>query len=116
MDAGKLRHRVHLQASEGLQDSVGQPDADWVTVATVWASVEPLNGREYFTSQQIVSEVTTRIMMRYQPLLNIPAVNERMRIAFQGKNYDIKDVIDVDMLHRTHVLMCGTGVVTYDNA
>ena len=113
MDAGKLKHRVQIQAQNGAQDSVGQPDEDFATVATVWADVEPLNGREYFTAQQIVGEVTTRITMRYQPIIDVVAVNERVRIVFEGLNYSIKNVIDVDMRHVTHVLMCGTGVVVY---
>jgi hypothetical protein len=43
------------------QDAYGQPVEGWTTVATVWAAVDMLTGRELFTAQQAQSEATVRM-------------------------------------------------------
>jgi len=48
------------------QDDSGQPLDDWIPVATVWAAIEPLRGREFFAAQAVNAEVTTRIRIRYR--------------------------------------------------
>lgn len=47
-------------------DEAGQPIDDWHPVATVWAAIIPLRGRELESARQIHAEVTTRIEMRYR--------------------------------------------------
>lgn len=111
MRAGKLRQSVTIQSrTNDDQDSVGQPQDPWRGVVTVRADVEPLSGREYFNAQQIVSEVTTRITIRYRP--GITTNNRVVLHDSKGDtNYDVLDVIDVDMRHRELQLMCRTGLI-----
>ena len=80
MKAGKLRHRVTLQEDQaaGTQDSYGQEVEDWQDVATVWAAVEPLQGREFLGGKQLVAEVTTRIRIRYFSGLQIETATVAM--------------------------------------
>lgn len=107
MKAGKLRQVVTIQSrTNDDQDSVGQPQDPWRGVVTVRADIAPLNGREYFSAQQVVSEVTTKITIRYRPDVTV-----ENRIVFGDINYDILDVIDVDMRHHELQLMCMAGLI-----
>jgi SPP1 family predicted phage head-tail adaptor len=105
--AGELRQRVEIQRRTDTQDSVGQPIPVWSTVATVWARVEPLSGREFFTGQQLAAETDTRITIRFFSGLDA----RTMRAVHEGVNYDIRDVIDEEKLGVTHTLMCKSGLV-----
>jgi len=66
LQAGKLNHRVAIQSSTSAQGATGEPTKSWDTDATVWASVEPIAGREYFAAQQVAADVTHRVRMRYR--------------------------------------------------
>lgn len=60
MEIGKLRHRVIIQQNIQVQDSEGVMTENWVNLATVWASIELLQGRELLAAQAIAAEVSTR--------------------------------------------------------
>ncbi|WP_417292318.1 phage head closure protein [Desulfovibrio porci] len=100
MRAGALRHQVTLQRFVRGQDAYGGPVEEWVDVATVWASLEAMNGREFFASQQTQSEVTQRIRIRY-----MPGVAADMRVVHQGTVFNIVAPLP-DNRQREIVLMC----------
>ena len=54
MRAGMLRHRVTIQRYELVVDDYGAPlhRESWKDVATVWASVEAMSGRDFFAARQ----------------------------------------------------------------
>lgn len=86
MRAGSLRHRVTIQRYELAVDEYGAPlrRESWKDVATVWASVEAVSGREFFASQQVQSEVTHKVMIRF-----LPGVTADMRIVHGGRVFGI---------------------------
>jgi SPP1 family predicted phage head-tail adaptor len=98
--AGKLRHTITLQALTVSQDSYGGATEAWTTFATVRASVEPLQGREFFASQQVQAEVTTRFRIRY-----LAGVKPTMRVVFEGRTFDVQAVLDPNEMHRELHLM-----------
>lgn len=100
MRAGSLRHRVTLQRFRCGRDAYGGPVEDWSDVATVWASLEAVNGREFFAGQQAQSEVTRRIRIRYRP-----DVTADMRVIHQGTVFNIVAPLP-DNRGRELVLMC----------
>lgn len=65
MNIGKLRHRITLLRQVNEVNDYGASTQTWKRVATVWADVRPLSGREYFSAQQVQSEVTTQIWLRH---------------------------------------------------
>lgn len=89
MRAGKLRHRVKIQRfTTGAQDPLtGDITADWVDLATVWASVEPLSVREFIQSSAGQSQLTARITMRHRD------VQASDRILFRDKVYNVTGVL-----------------------
>lgn len=84
MRAGMLRHRVTLQRFQQGQDAYGGPVETWEDVATVWASLEAVSGREFFASQQVQSEVTHKVTIRFRP-----GVAADMRIVYGGRVFGI---------------------------
>ena len=68
MRAGTLRRRVTIQPYELVVDDYGAPlhRESWKDVATVWASVEAVSGRDFFAARQEQSEVTHKVTIRYR--------------------------------------------------
>lgn len=100
MQAGKLRHRITIQNATETNTS-GSLSQSWGTYATVWSAVEPLSGREYFQSQQVTAEVTTRFRIRYRS-----GVTPLMRISWDSRTFEIQSVIRDATNNREMVLMC----------
>jgi SPP1 family predicted phage head-tail adaptor len=105
MNAGRMRHRITIQQRANTPDTFGQPIESWADVATVWASVEPLQGREFFAADQVNAEVTTRIRMRWRS-----GITAAMRVSFDSRLYDIQSVIVSREIHDEMQLMCTEGV------
>jgi len=109
--AGGLRHKVALHQPVIQQDPLtGEQIVLWVTVADVWANVEPLSGREYFSSGAEQSDVRTKITIRYRD-----GLGSDMRILFRGKLYSIFTILPDNESGIEHLtLMCGNGVRHYE--
>lgn len=107
IEAGKLRHRVVIQAHGENQDPVtGEVVSGWADVARVWANVEPLSAREYIASSAGQSEVTARITIRYRA-----GITTTMRILHRDRIYNIVGVLaDKDSGLEYLTLPCSEGV------
>lgn len=104
MKSGDLDQRVTLQSRSVVQDAHGQDTITWVDVATVWAQVQALRGREFFAAAQVQQEQSLKVRIRYRT-----GVLTTWRLVWQGRNHDITGVIPVgrnDMLE----IMCLGGV------
>jgi len=101
MRAGRLRHRVTIQQKVPTRDTFGGELVTWSPVATVWASVEPLQGREYLAARQLQAELTTRIRIRCRT-----GILPQMRVVWGSHTYDIQAVIEPESGRRELQLMC----------
>lgn len=121
MKFGKMRHRVTIQKLTRTDDGAGGYTETWEDIATVWAAVEPLSGREYYLAQQTQAEVSHKVTMRYgqwydeyflTPFSSAQegetVVKPQMRIVYDGRpfSFDIQSVIDVKERHRELVVLC----------
>lgn len=88
MRAGELRDRVTIQQKTTSSDSEGMVTETWHDIATVWATILPIRGREYFQAAAVQSETTTRIKMRYRV-----GVASGMQAVFGTQVFDIQSVI-----------------------
>lgn len=87
--AGKLRHKVTIQARGEVQDPVsGEMVPGWTDFASVWASIEPLSARDFIAAQANQSEITARIVIRYRE-----GILPTMRILHRGRVYAIQGVL-----------------------
>lgn len=86
--AGLLRHRVTLQAQITTTNSYGETAVTWVDIATIWAAIAPLSAREFLASQQIQSEVSARLTIRYRD-----DVRPSMRFLHRSWYYNIEGIL-----------------------
>ena len=107
---GNLRHRITLQKPVIIRDSIGQELEGWQDVATVWASIEPLSGKEYFNAQQTNSEVSTKITIRY-----LESITPFMRVFFHKHTYNILSVINFEERNIYLQLLCSEKVGERDD-
>lgn len=101
-----LNRRITIQATTETRDSYGGVSAVWSTVATVWASVLPVSGREFFASEASQAEVNYKIVIR-----RLTSVLPSMRIVYDGHQYNIRAVLPDQTPSRHMVLMCERGDV-----
>lgn len=101
MRAGWLRHRLTLEENNPVEDAAGEETDNWTTFATVWGSVEPLRGREFFEARAETQTVDHRIRIRY-----LDGVTPQMRVMFRGRIFGIDSVINVLERNKELQLMC----------
>lgn len=89
MQAGKLRHRLAIQAPTTAMDQYGEAVKTWGTVATVWGSVEPLRMQEYFEAQQTQAKATHKIEVRY-----LPGLSATYRVVFDARVFEVTAVLN----------------------
>ena len=107
--AGDLRHRVTLQSPVASQDGYGAETVTWTDVATVWAAVWPVRGREYFEARQTAAEVTHKVRIRYST--DVSGVTPKWRVVFGSRRFDIEAVINPDERSKYLDLMCVEVIV-----
>jgi SPP1 family predicted phage head-tail adaptor len=88
MRSGRLRHRVTIQRPSVSTNARGQKTTAYDTLATVWAEVKPLMGRELERAQQIHAETRIRVRMRATD------VTPRDRLIHDDRVLEILSVID----------------------
>jgi len=101
MNAGELRRRVTIQAKVASRDTFGAETVSWAPIATVWAAVEPMLGREFVEARQLTAELTTRIRVRYRS-----GITPLMRVVHGSETYEVVSVQHVRSERRELVLMC----------
>lgn len=107
MRAGTLRQRVTIQEKPPVsQDSYGAEAPGWAAVATVWARVETLSGREFISRGQEQAEVSHKVTIRFRD-----GVAPTMRLAWGGRRLEILSVLS-DNVRRELLLMCSEEVTS----
>lgn len=95
MSAGERRHLLSVQRKDET-NVAGDIDTDWVEIATVFAQVRPLSGREFFTARQHYSEVTHQIKFPYDS--RMADLDAKHRLTYQdSKYYDLISVQQQDL-------------------
>lgn len=85
MNPGRLRHRITFLHPVKEKNEVGDTVLAERPWKTVWASVEPLRGREYFEARKIQSEATHKITIRY-----LTGITPDMKIDFKNRIFEIE--------------------------
>jgi SPP1 family predicted phage head-tail adaptor len=105
MRAGTLNRQIVIESRVETDDDTGDPVPVWLPFATVWGALEPGRGRQFVGEQQIESEVTGRIRIRYRP-----GVTAKMRAVVDGVPYDILAVLDLKDRHEEMHLLTSEGL------
>jgi SPP1 family predicted phage head-tail adaptor len=96
VNAGKLRHRVTLQAppdpaNPDWQNAEGEPTQAWSDLATRWAAIEPKGGAESFSAGQVVPTATHLVTIRH-----LATVNEACRVKFGERYLYVQSLVDLE--------------------
>ena len=110
MRIGALGQRITLQKRSVAQDATGGQRATWTDVATVWAEVVPLTGRELIAAQAVTSETSHQITLRWQPAFADPKTIAALRVVFNGRHFNINAAINEDERNRMLTLLVTEGM------
>lgn len=105
ISAGKLTKPVIVERlPEPIDlDSAGQEKQDWETFAHKRAEIYPLRGREYFSAQEVDSEVTHRIVMRWDSGFKI--MNAKYRVRYGDRTFDVQSMMNINEANREIQMM-----------
>ncbi len=107
---GALDKRITIQQCVITQDDSGAPVSTWSDVATVWAHVHPLSGRELQIAQSTYAEVSHQIVIRYLATFANSLAVAAMRVVYSGRYFNIIASIDVEEAHYWIVLSVSEGL------
>ena len=66
MRAGRMNRRAVLQSPNPTRGADGSLIDGWTTVATVWAALEPVSGRDLVDNGRVATEITHKMIIRYR--------------------------------------------------
>lgn len=89
MNPGTLDQRVTIQQEARTADAYGGAALAWTDLATVWAGVRPLAGRERADMAAVEAPANYRFTIRRRG-----DVTEKMRLAWNGGTYNIRFIAD----------------------
>ena len=90
-----------MQSYTPARDSFGSEVEHWANVVQVWASVEPLTGKEFFAAQQLNAEITFKVIMRHRP-----GIKPEMRVIFGARVFEILAVMNTEERNKQLILLC----------
>ncbi|NLK72386.1 MAG: phage head closure protein [Clostridiales bacterium] len=88
MKVGRMRYRIEIEDLIKITDNDGFVSEEWIPFAEVWADITPVSGREYFDSAQDLSEVTSKIYIRY-----LRGLKTIMRIKCVERVFNIQSIL-----------------------
>lgn len=91
LPAGQMRERVTLERRAAGVDALGQPSGAWTPLATVWARVRGMRGREFFAAGQTQEVAPVFFDIRHRTDLD-----GTVRVVWRGQPHDVTSVADVD--------------------
>lgn len=102
MRSGLLRNRITIQANVETVDSFGDVIAGWTDLyAGVPATVTPQSGNEGSTNDETTSRLKLKVTLRY-----LPNITPKHRVIYDGREFDIQVVMNVQERSRTTVMEC----------
>jgi SPP1 family predicted phage head-tail adaptor len=109
-DAGKRDRRITIQKPGTDLDSYGQVVADgWTDVATVWANIRPVSGREKLRAGAVESTLSHTVSVLYQSKLMPPLIADAWRIKFGPRLFNIVSAYSPNESREDIIFSCEEG-------
>ena len=108
--AGQLNRRITLQRQSNVQDSYGGPVRTWLNVATIWADIQPLTGRELESAQRMASEVSHQIVVRYQAIFADTRQVAGYRALYRSRIFNIHAALNDEERNVLVTLLASEGL------
>lgn len=74
-------------------NALNEQVATWSTIATVWASANPVSDGERLRAGETIADRMVRFQIRYSP--DVADVDPRDQVVFDGRTYDISGVKEI---------------------
>lgn len=103
IDVGRLNKRITFLKYTETENELGSTIQELAPYKTVWASVEPVNGKEYYEAQVTRNELTWNIYIRYS-MEWTPDVD--MIIQYGKRFFNIISIIDNREAHKLYKIVC----------
>jgi SPP1 family predicted phage head-tail adaptor len=107
MQAGKLDQRVAFDQPVTNQDATGGEIVNWAPAFTLWASVEPLTGREQMLGGGIIAEGKARIRVRWSE--QAASINAKWRARHGDIIYNLSSVAHLASARREIEIIAQSG-------
>lgn len=102
---GAMRNVLSLQQESRVADTGGGAALSWTTIATLWASVEPLRGSETVQAEKLTGVITHKIIVRDE--ITITAA---MRFLWGSRIFNIRSIRNVGERGRFLEILAEEGV------
>lgn len=100
-NAGYYRHPIDIEVQTEVENDYGEKTQTWATFIHTRAGINPISGREYLSAEQVNSETTHKINLRY-----VPGLTPAMRVNFNGRIFKIVNIQNYYEKHTDICLMC----------
>lgn len=111
MDIGRFNKRITLQMRSSTLDSYGQEINSWSDVATVWANIKHVSGREKLKAGQVDSVLTHTVAVRYNPNFTPPRTVDAWRISYDGRYFNITSAMNINESGKYIIFDCTEGSI-----
>jgi len=112
-EAGKRDRWVTMQQATDAKAASNYPIEPWTTLTSVWASREPVDGREQFTADQQSAPYDSRWELPYSAdwdpaLLNVPKAR---RLVHEGRVHDIVAASEIGRKRGVELMTLAGGLI-----
>ena len=111
MDIGRFDKRITIQTRSATLDDYGQQIDSWSDLATLWANIKPISGREKLKAGQVDSILTHTVAVRYNVSLTPPRVVDAWRIVYNGRYFNITSSMDLNEDRKYIIFDCTEGSI-----
>lgn len=106
---GNMRERVTIQQESRTPDNEGGAAIAWPDIATVYASIRPLSGREQAARGGLEASQMYEVVIRRNPSISVVAA---LRFVWGSVILNVRNVRNVDERGEFLTCDCESGVVT----
>lgn len=91
LSSGQLRHRITFEVENTAEDNTGGLVSGWSVHLVTRANIVPLSGNELLHSQQLKTNVTHKMYLRFAK-----TITTKMRIKFDDREFQIRAAINME--------------------
>lgn len=94
MSIGSRRNRITFEVESTVTNDSGFQETTWQPIKTVWASMNNLFGREFWSAKGVQQENTIVFTVRYNRMIE-ELDTKKTRINLRGKHFKINHIDNV---------------------
>ena len=105
---GSFRYEFGIYRRSTTDDGMGGQDPEWVLEDTQRGALIPMSAGQRFQAQKLEMTVTHKIVMRWSNLITVDA---DLKLVHDGREFNIRGVLNVEERDRFIEIMADEGVV-----